>query len=173
MQQEVPYAQAIVAKYPEQVVIAIAKDPQGKCNPISLGWSMITSHRPPMLAVSIGKTRYSLQAFRQARQFVVAFPSERQARETLVFGTKSGRDADKLALAAAETQPAKKIDCVLLADAVANFECKLVAELQTGDHVIFVGEVVCSHVNDAPLNRLYIVGPGHALAGVRRADQLY
>jgi len=171
MQRQVPYAQAIATKYPEQVVIGIAKDPQGKCNPISLGWSMITSHAPPMLAVSVGKRRYSLEAFRQARQFVVAFPSVQQARETLVFGTKSGRDADKLALAAAETQPAEKIDCVLLADAVANFECRLVGELETGDHVIFVGEVVCSHVNDRPVGRLYIVGPGHALAGVRRSDQ--
>ena len=34
MQKEVPYTEAINLKYPEQVVIAIAKDKNGKCNPI-------------------------------------------------------------------------------------------------------------------------------------------
>ncbi len=168
MQKEVPYSHAIDMKYPEGVVIGIAKDPQGKCNPISLGWSMITSGSPPMIAVSIGLRRYSLEAFRDAGEFVVAFPSEHQERETMLFGTKSGRDTDKLAEADAGTQPAGKIDCVLLSDAVANFECKLVSEHQTGDHVIFVGEVVCSHVHEPPLNRLYSVGPGHILSGLPR-----
>jgi flavin reductase (DIM6/NTAB) family NADH-FMN oxidoreductase RutF len=51
------------------------------------------------------------------------------------------------------------IDSVLLADAVANFECRVVSEMQTGDHVIFVGQVVASHVNeDASRKRLYSVG---------------
>ena len=59
----------------------------------------------------------------------------------MLYGTKSGRDCDKLALADAKTEPASRIDCVLLSDAAANFECRLVAEMATGDHVIFVGEV--------------------------------
>jgi flavin reductase (DIM6/NTAB) family NADH-FMN oxidoreductase RutF len=168
MQQEVPYSQAIALKYPEPVAIAIAKDPQGKCNPISLGWSMCTSGKPPMMAVSIGLTRYSLEAFRHSKGFVLAFPSEHQGDETMLYGTRSGRDCDKLGLANAKTQPAKKIDCVLLSDAVANFECKLVGELRTGDHVIFAGEVVCSHINETALNRLYTVAPGHTLSGLPR-----
>ena len=168
MQKEVSYTVAITAQFPQELVIGIAKDPQGKYNPIALGWMTRTSHAPPMLAVSIGLTRYSLEAFRHAGEFVVAFPAEGQADETMLYGTRSGRDCDKLALADAKTQPAAKIDCVLLAEAAANFECKLVSEHLTGDHVIFVGEVVCSHVNEKPLNRLYVVGPDHTLAGVAR-----
>ncbi len=168
MQQEAPYCEAVALKYPEQVVIAIAKDPQGKDNPITLGWTMIVSHDPPMMAVSIGKTRYSLEAFRSAGEFVIAFPSEHQQEETLLYGTKSGRDLDKLGAAGAVTQIAKEIDCVLLADAVANFECRIVSELATGDHVVFVGQIVRSHRNEATLNRLYTVGEGYAMAGLPR-----
>lgn len=167
MQQQVDYSQAVASKYPEQIVIGIARDPQGKHNPITLGWTMIVSHEPPMMAVSIGKTRYSLETFRHAREFVIAFPSEHQQGEAMLFGTKSGRDMDKLAAVGCSLVPACKIDAVLLADAVANFECKLVAELETGDHVVFVGEVVCSHLNDKPLNRLYTVGEGYKMEGVR------
>jgi len=60
---------------------------------------MIVSHVPPMMAVSIGKTRYSLEVFRHAGQFVIAFPSERQKDEAMLFGTQSGRDVDKFAAA--------------------------------------------------------------------------
>ena len=159
MQASASYNQAIARKYPEQVAIAIAKDPQGKHNPITLGWIMLTSHEPPMMAISIGRTRYSLEAVRHAREFVVSFPSSAMASETSLFGTKSGRDLDKLAAAGVKTQPASVIDSVLLADAVANFECKLVSELETGDHVLFVGQVVAAHANeDRSVRRLYSLG---------------
>ena len=169
MQHQVEYSQAATSKYPEQIVIGIACDPQGRHNPITLGWTMIVSHEPPMMAVSIGKTRHSLQAFRHAREFVIAFPSEHQQEEAMLFGTKSGRDMDKLAAAGCSVIPASKIDSVLLADAVANFECRLSAELDTGDHVVFVGEIICSHVNSGPLNRLYTVGEGYKMAGLPRS----
>ena len=168
MQKEAPYTQAINLKYPEQVSIAIARDTAGKCNPISLGWMMIASHNPPMMAIGVGKTRYSLEVIRHAKEFVVVFPSEHQRDEVMLFGTRSGRDVDKLALADIETVPARAIDCVLMADAVANFECRLAGELETGDHVLFVGQVVCSHVNEQTLDRLYTVAPGHKLAGLPR-----
>ncbi|MCK4601627.1 MAG: flavin reductase family protein [Phycisphaerae bacterium] len=169
MQQEVEYSRAIAGRYPEQVVVAIARETGGKCNPITLGWTMITSGSPPMMAVSIGKTRYSLEVFRRAGEFVIAFPSEHQEKEALLFGTKSGRDIDKLKEANTKTQPAKKINCVLMSGAVANFECEIVGELETGDHIIFVGEIVCSHLNERPLNRLYTVGAGYKMGGLPRA----
>jgi flavin reductase (DIM6/NTAB) family NADH-FMN oxidoreductase RutF len=168
MQTETSYSKAIVSKYPEQIVIAIARDEQGKHNPITLGWTMIVSHNPPMMAIAIGKTRHSLEAIRNAGEFVIAFPSENQADEAMLFGTKSGRETDKLAMAKTMTEPAKKIDSVLMSDAAANFECKLVSELEAGDHFIFVGEVVCSHLNEKPLNRLYTVGEGYQMGGLPR-----
>lgn len=169
MQKHATFDKAIVLKYPEQVVVAIARDARGKYNPITLGWSMLTSHQPPMMAISVGKTRWSLEAIRAAKEFVIAFPSEHQLEQALLFGTKSGRDADKLAETGAATAPAAKIDSVLLADAVANFECRLVGELETGDHVIFVGQVVAAHVNEKPLSRLYTVAPDYKMAGIPRA----
>jgi flavin reductase (DIM6/NTAB) family NADH-FMN oxidoreductase RutF len=159
MQTATTYDQAFARRYPEQVAIAIAKDAQGKYNPITLGWVTLTSREPPMIAISVGLTRYSLQAVRRSREFVLSLPSSKMTAETLLFGTKSGRDMDKLAEAGITTQPATAVDGLLLADAVANFECKVVSEVQTGDHVLFIGQVVAAHVNgDASLGRLYALG---------------
>ncbi len=167
MQTSTAYGDAIVRKYPEQVVIAIAKDADGKCNPITLGWSMITSHEPPMMAISVGLARYSLEAIRHAGEFVLAFPCAEMADDALFYGTNSGRAVDKLAERHAKTQPAAKIDGVLLTDAVANFECTVESELVTGDHAIFVGKVAAAHVNDdRSLRRLYVLGPGYDMGPV-------
>ena len=134
--------------------------------PITIGWTMLTSHVPPMMAFSVGVTRYSLKVLREAKECVIAFPSELQAKETLFFGTKSGRDIDKLDVSGVSVIPAKQIDCVLLEDAAANFECRLTCELTTGDHVIFSGEILASYVNPNAPGRLYTVGKGFKMSGI-------
>lgn len=159
MQVAASYDRALARKYPEQTAIAIARDAQGKHNPITLGWVMNTSHDPPMMAISIGLTRWSLEAVRHAREFVLSLPSSGMVEDTLFFGTRSGRDLDKLAVRGTRTQPASDIDSVLLSEAVANFECRLESELLTGDHVIFAARVVAAHMHeDHSVRRLYTLG---------------
>ena len=163
MQKQVDYNDAIKSKYPEQTVIVIAKDRNGKANPITLGWTMIVSGDPPMMAIAVAKTHYSIETITNSECFTIAFPSSEMAEAALFFGSKSGRDIDKFAEFKCETEPAKEIDSVLLSDAVANFECTLESQMVAGDHVIFVGKVVASHTNTEPKKRLYTVGPGHKM----------
>jgi flavin reductase (DIM6/NTAB) family NADH-FMN oxidoreductase RutF len=173
MQKQVQYTDAIKTKYPEQVVIAIAKDKDGRPNPVTLGWTMIVSGNPPMMAIAVAKKHYSIGTIRHSKCFTIVYPSSEMAEAALFFGSKSGRDVDKFAEFDAQhgqahctTEPAKQIDSILLADAVANFECTLESETESGDHIIFVGRIVCSHVNTEPKKRLYVVGPGHKLGSV-------
>ena len=163
MQKLVPYAKAFAARPPREVVIGIAKDVQDKYNPITLGMFSHVANKPPVLAVSIAKEQYSLEAFHRSKEFVIALPGEAQAEETMLYGTKSGRDGDKLALAGAKTQPATQIDCVLLCEAAANYECRLVAETAVGGHIVLFGEVVAAHMADPPIRRLYVLGPGYRM----------
>ena len=163
MQKQVEYSDAIKTKYPEQVVIAIAKDKSGRANPVTLGWTMIASGEPPMMAIAVAKGHYSVKTIRHSKSFTIAFPSSDMADAALFFGSRSGRDADKFAEFDCKTEPAKKIDSLLLTDAVANFECTLESETEAGDHIIFVGKIVTSHINTEPKKRLYTIGPGHKL----------
>jgi len=163
MQKQVEYSEAIKTKYPEQVVIAIAKDKKGRANPVTLGWTMIVSGEPPMMAIAVAKKHYSIETIRHSKCFTIAFPSSEMADAALFFGSKSGRDVDKFAEFDCATEPAKKIDSLLLTDAVANFECTLESKTEAGDHIIFIGKVVASHTNTEPKKRLYTIGPGHKL----------
>ena len=166
MQKQAEFPETIKTKYPEQVVITIAKDKNGKANPVTLGWTMIVSGTPPMMAIAVASTHYSIETIRHSKCFTIAFPSSDMADAALFFGSKSGRDIDKFAEFDCKYEPTKVIDSALLTDAVANFECTLESETIAGDHIIFVGKVVCSHINTEPKKRLYTIGPGHKLGSV-------
>ncbi|MGA2092761.1 MAG: flavin reductase family protein [Sedimentisphaerales bacterium] len=167
MQKQVKFEQAVKTKYPEQVIIAIARDKKGRANPVTLGWTMFASYQPPMLVIGVYKGHYTVKCIRHSKCWTLVYPSSDMAKAALFFGSHSGRNTDKLKEFPCKTAPAKKIDSVLLTDAVANFECKLVKQIQTGDHIIFIGEIVCAHINKKSKKRLYSLGTGHKLGPVR------
>ncbi len=167
MQKKADYTEAVKSKFPEQIVIAIAKDKNGKANPVTIGWTMVASGNPPMMAIALAPSRYSVEAIRYSKCFTIAFPSENQKDLAMLFGTNSGRDMDKLAKSNCKTTPAEKIDSVVMTDAVANFECQLKSETVSGDHIIFVGEIVASSINTEPKQRLYSTGSGYEMGKVQ------
>ena len=165
MQQEARYTEAVKGKYPEQIVIAVVRDAAGKDNPVTIGWTAIT-----YTGIAGLFYKYSLAAIRHSGEFVISFPSREMAEDALFFGSHSGREVDKLKERGTATEPASEVATVLLSDAVANFECEVASELETGDHVLIVGRIVASHVNaDASVRRLYTLGSGHVLGGVEPA----
>lgn len=166
MQKQAEYSEATRNKYPQPVVIVITKDKNGRANPVTIGCTMITSYEPPMIAVAIAAKHYSTEAIRSSKCFTISYPSTEMADAAMFFGTHSGRDTDKLAEFKCDTAKCVKIDSVLLGDAEANFECTFESETVTGDHVIFVGKVVASHVNTERKKRLYTIGSGHKLGSV-------
>ena len=166
MQKQTEYSEAARNKYPQPVVIVITKDKNGKSNPVTIGCTMIASYEPPMIAVAIAAKHYSTEAIRDSKCFTIAYPSVEMADAALFFGSHSGRDTDKFAQFDCKTEPAKKIDSLLLTDSDANFECTLESETAAGDHIIFVGRVVAAHVNTESKKRLYTVGSGHKLGSV-------
>lgn len=167
MQTKSDTAKALARKYPEAVVIVTTRTPEGLPNAMAVGWVMPASGEPAMLALGIDDESWTYEVIRQTRQFVVAFPSEAMAKETLHVGSHSGRGRDKLAECGLKTQSATVVQAPLIADAVANFECELVTIVKPGDCPIVVGNILAAHVNEkADIRRLYAVAPDHVLAGV-------
>ncbi len=166
MLKKVSYTEAIARKYPEAISWATCVDEAGRPNAIALGWVMCTSFSPPMLAISVGHTRYSHELIQRTGEFVVVFPSEAMKEATRVVGTKSGRHCDKMAEAGVRLLPGTAVRAPLVDDACANFECKLVGSLRTGDHTIFVGEVLACHVGPPDARRIYTLGPDREFGAV-------
>lgn len=145
---EVDLSRAYRLLHPRNVVMVSCKDKTGEANIITLAWSMPTSANPPLVAVSVSPRRYSHRLIEETKEFVVNVPTIDIARETLFCGRVSGRKHDKLKEAPLTALPAKKVQAPIIKECVAHLECKLVQKITTGDHTIFIGEVLAAHVSE-------------------------
>lgn len=144
---EVPVDEAMLKPYPDKVVLVSCVGADGKANIIPLGWSMQTSFLPRLVAISVGKTRFSHKLITESREFVLAVPGEDLAEAVRICGSSTGRSVDKFKKTRLRRVPAKKVAPPLIGECIANNECKVVATLDTGDHTIFIGEVVAAHLS--------------------------
>lgn len=168
MQKKISISKAIARKYPEQVVLVTTAKPKGGANVMAVGWVAIASSEPLMFVLAIDDGAYTYELIKKTKEFVVAFPNEDMAKEVLLAGSKHGHGCDKMTESGLQTQSASSVKAPLIADAVANFECKLVDIYQPGDCPLIIGKVVAGHENiKAGIKRLYTVGSGHKLSGIR------
>lgn len=143
---------------PSRIVLAVSVDESDNPNIIVLGWKMHTSFNPPMVAISVGKTRYSHGLLLGSAEFVLAIPGGNLAEEVLYCGTHSGRDVDKFKETNLTPIPASKVKPPLIKECIANIECKVVGNLDTGDHTIFAGEVQASWISEEEQKNLLSIG---------------
>jgi len=152
---EVTFDSAMERKYPEWVVLIATVDENGKPDVMPAGWAMVSSHSPPMFAVSVGHGRYTHTLIRNQREFVVAFPGPGLEEAIEYTGSCSGRDVeDKVGKSGLELQTAVHVGAPLMSGCVVNLECTLAGELEAGDHTVFLGKVVAAHVADEVKDRL-------------------
>jgi len=110
-------------------------------------WHTKCSMDPPLFAVGLSKRGNTQRLIRESREFVVAIPNKDMVEAVKVFGTAHGNQIDKFKESGVETMRGE-LKTPLLKDATANMECKLFKEVVTGDHYLFIGEVVSAPVQD-------------------------
>jgi flavin reductase (DIM6/NTAB) family NADH-FMN oxidoreductase RutF len=148
MMKEVSAAEALKHKYPEWIDLVVSRGADGQVNVMPVGWSTITSGTPLLYAVAIHLRQHTTRLIRESGEFVVAAPSASMAAAVLYCGTHSGRDGDKIGPAGLRLAPASVVTVPLLKGAVYNLECVVQQQVQTGDHILFVGQVVAAHLDE-------------------------
>ncbi len=138
---------------PERVVWAVAEH-KGRRSICPLGWKMKTSFSPPMMAVSVAPSRFTHGLIVQSESFVLAWPGEDLAEATLFCGTHSGRDLDKFDAAGLTPLPGRAGPAPLIAECIANLECRLTGQMTSGDHSIFAGEILAAWLHPHPRRQL-------------------
>ena len=163
---QVRASEALKRKYPEWIDLVVSRGTDGQVNVMPVGWSTITSGSPLLYAVAINARHHTTRLIRETREFVVAAPSALMGAATLYCGTHSGRDGDKIEPSGLQLVPASSVQVPLLQGAVFCLECSLHAAVETGDHVLFVGEVVAAHLDESAGPRLMNFGDRWACAQI-------
>ncbi len=120
-------------------VYVISTALEGKVNAMTAAWVSRASFSPPLILVSIGKTRYSHDMIIKSGVFAVNVLSDKNIETGKHFGLKSGRKTDKFLDIAYDT---KVTGSPILKDCIAWMDCKVVSYHDAGDHTIFIGEVL-------------------------------
>jgi flavin reductase (DIM6/NTAB) family NADH-FMN oxidoreductase RutF len=142
---------------PMHTVLVSCIGKTGKPNIITLAWAMPTSIKPPMVAVSIRPARHSYALIEATKEFVVNVPTINILEETLLCGKRSGKSHDKFKETGLTPSPALKVKAPIIRECVAHLECKVHSQLTTGDHTIFVGEVVAAYANKEAFTDRYVL----------------
>lgn len=155
---QVTIKKALQVRYPQSLVNVVSIDSDHKPNAMPAGWYMRTSSSPPLMAISVAFERYTHQLIEASKEFVLSFPSQENRESLLYCGTHSGKNVDKFEHTELTTTPSAELRTPLIDNSVACLECQLADGWDTGDHTIFVGEVVAAHKSREKNEKLYNKG---------------
>jgi flavin reductase (DIM6/NTAB) family NADH-FMN oxidoreductase RutF len=139
--QELPQAEVYQLIEPGPVVLlATAQD--GRPNVMAMSWHMMMDFEPPRLACIVSEGDYSFSALRSTGECVIAVPPRTIASKVVKIGNCSGRNTDKIAKFKLATAPAALVTPPLLADCIANLECRVSDDRLVERYDLFILDVV-------------------------------
>ena len=129
-------------------VVMVSCSSEGKDNIITVAWTGIVNSEPPMLYVSVRKSRFSHQLITESKEFVVNLTTENLAKVTDLCGVKSGRDMDKFKETGLTREKAELVSCPMIKESPVNLECKVKDVIEYPSHDMFIAEIVKVHADE-------------------------
>ena len=114
-------------------------------NAFTAAWITQVSFDPLLLALSINPQNASSALVHASGAFTVSVLKRGQTDFARRFGTRSGRDQDKLA--GVRWEPGRS-GAPYLTDALAYFDCEVTESLPAGDHELIIGRVIGGRILD-------------------------
>jgi flavin reductase (DIM6/NTAB) family NADH-FMN oxidoreductase RutF len=108
-------------------------------------WFTQVAFNPLLVVLSVNRSNASFPLLRFAGRFSVSVLKQDQVELARHFGTKSGREVDKLA--GIDWRPGR-FGAPLLTNALAYLECRVHGSMPAGDHELILGLVVDGDVLD-------------------------
>ena len=137
---------------PTPVWLVGSYDKDGDPNIVTVAWGGICCSDPPMVTISLRKSRYSYDAIVERKAFTVNVPSEAFLCAADYAGLASGRNADKFSVAGLTPTRSDLVDAPFVAEFPLVLECRLVQTVELGVHTQFIGEILDVKAEEGVLN---------------------
>jgi flavin reductase (DIM6/NTAB) family NADH-FMN oxidoreductase RutF len=138
--------------YPTPVFVVGTYDKDGKPNVMTAAWGGICCSKPPCVAVSLRKPRYSYENIVARKAFTVNITPEQYVKEADYFGIVSGRNKDKFAASGLTSVRSDLVDAPYIKEFPFALECSLLQTVEIGIHTQFIGEIVDIKADEAMLD---------------------
>lgn len=137
--------------FPRPVLLISTRDRAGKDNILTVSWAGVACSTPPMVTISLRKSRHTYKVICDTKEFVVNIPTTKQIAMVDICGTVSGRDMDKFAKIGVTKYPSVVVAAPAIVECPINLECQVKQVLELGSHDLFIAEVVHAHAQHAVL----------------------
>jgi flavin reductase (DIM6/NTAB) family NADH-FMN oxidoreductase RutF len=122
-----------------------------RADALAVAWIGIAGNTPPSIAMALRRTRHTLALIREHGDFTVNVPPVALAAKVDYCGITSGATTDKFANTGLTLSPATFVTAPLIDECPYNLECRVTHEIELGEYVLVVGEVVESHAEESIL----------------------
>lgn len=169
MMQSFPLERAFTLIEPGPVVLVTTNDGR-KNNVMTITWTMVLDFSAEF-AITTGDWNHSYAALEASRQCVIAIPTVDMIDTVVGIGTCSGRDTDKFHTFGLTALPGKHVRAPLIAECLANVECRVVDIVER--HGIVVLQGLAAYFDEARKEKrtLHAVGDGTFIVDGRRLDR--
>lgn len=125
------------------VTVVTTKDAVENLHGLTVSAFCSLSLEPPLILICIDKQTGSHHAFEESGRFIVNILRDNQGHISDQFASPM---IDKFAGVEYFTNGSNNLP--ILKNALVNLECRLERSCDGGDHTIFIGEIVWSHVSE-------------------------
>lgn len=130
------------------VLIGVRNGAKSKFNLFAVSWITPCSIEPPLVAISVNPKNFSHELIKNTGEFTVNIPNISFLDKLHFCGTSSGRDIDKIEKLSLTPVEAQILKTPLIEECIAHLECKVIQNIDVGDHTLFIAEVLAASVND-------------------------
>jgi len=123
-------------------VVLVTTAHKGHPNVMTMSWHMMMEFEPPLIGCVVSPCNYSFKALRATGECVIAIPTVDLAFKVVDIGNCSGEDVDKFEAFGLTPVPAKKVAPPLVAECLANLECRVADASLVSKYSFFILEVV-------------------------------
>jgi flavin reductase (DIM6/NTAB) family NADH-FMN oxidoreductase RutF len=134
---------------------------EGKANIITISWGGILRTYPPLIGISVQRTRFSHGLIMETKEFVLNLPSEDILWAVDYCGWVSGSDVDKFKETGLTPMPSRSVKPPTIAECFVNLECRVEDIISLEPYDLFIAEVVSTVADEEII-----------MAGADKADMI-
>ncbi len=141
MLKEFPLAKAFHLIEPGPVVL-LTTARKGRRNIMTMSWHMMMEFEPALMSCVVSPANYSFNILKSSKECVIAVPTVDLITKVVEIGNCSGEEVDKFTKFNLTALPAAKVGAPLVAECIANLECRVVDTAFVRKYALFVLEAV-------------------------------
>jgi flavin reductase (DIM6/NTAB) family NADH-FMN oxidoreductase RutF len=167
--ENLPIGKAFTLIEPGPVVLVTTNDGH-KDNVMAISWTMVLDFTAKF-AMTTGAWNYSYAALTKTKECVIAIPTVDLLDVVVGVGTCSGKDTDKFAKFGLTPLKAMHVRAPLIAECLANIECRVADIVERHDIVVLEG--LAAHIDGAREEKrlIHAIGDGTFVVDGRHFDR--